>query len=147
MNFYVWPQRNVSSPNLIANVEQLSSLHSRHVNSGIVSMAAERIFAAFQAVGGRINVGYGEFELDYDDVTTTQRNVIARLPGSDPNAGVIVLGAHYDSRTDDLPDSQNRAPGANDNATGVAALIEIARLLANETPIASIDFVMADVDR
>jgi hypothetical protein len=64
--------------------------------------------------------------------------VIAALPGSDPQAGMVVIGAHYDSRTADLTDSTSPAPGANDNATGVAALLEIARLLADETPRASV---------
>ena len=86
-------------------------------------------------------VAYEDFELDYDGIVGSQRNVIARLPGSDPSAGVIVIGAHYDSRVADIKDAAERAPGANDNASGVAALIEIARLLAHETPVASIDFV------
>lgn len=132
---------DVSTSNLMSNLENLSSLHTRHVNSGTISIAAERIFSMFQAAGGRLNIAYQEFELEFDDVASTQRNVIARLPGSDPNAGVIVIGAHYDSRMEDLEDSRGSAPGANDNASGVAALIEIARLLADETPVASIDFV------
>ena len=132
---------NVSSQNLIASVERLSSVHSRHVNSPSVVEAAEMILAGFQSGGGRLSVAYQEFDLEYDDVPTVQRNVIARLPGSDPSAGVIVIGAHYDSRVVDLKDADTRAPGADDNATGVAALIEMARLLANETPVASIDFV------
>ncbi len=48
-------------------------------------------------------------------------NVWARLPGSDPSAGWIVLGAHYDSVAG--------SPGANDNASGVAAVLASARLL------------------
>lgn len=50
----------------------------------------------------------------------TSRNVIAELPGSAP--GVIVLGGHLDSK----PPS----PGANDNASGVAVALELARVLA-----------------
>jgi aminopeptidase YwaD len=49
----------------------------------------------------------------------TSRNVIADLPGSDPRAGTIVIGAHHDTQAD--------SPGADDNASGVAAIIEIAR--------------------
>ena len=132
---------NVSAQNLIANVEILSSLYSRHVNSPTIIQAADVVFSGFQAGGGRLIVAYQDFELEYEGFRTIQRNVIARLPGSDPNAGVIVIGAHYDSRAADLNDAAVRAPGADDNATGVAALIEMARLLADETPVASIDFV------
>jgi hypothetical protein len=49
-------------------------------------------------------------------------NVIAELPGSDPDAGVLVLGAHHDT--------QAGSPGADDNASGVAGLVELARVLA-----------------
>ena len=132
---------NVSAQNLMSSVGQLSAVNSRHVNSPGAAQAAQRIFSGFQSAGGRLCVSYQDFAGEYDEVPTVQRNVIARLPGSDPSAGVIVIGAHYDSRVGDLKDAGTRAPGADDNATGVAALIEIARLLANETPVASIDVV------
>jgi hypothetical protein len=48
-------------------------------------------------------------------------NVVARLPGSDPAAGWIVLGAHFDS--------VSGSPGANDNASGTVAVLASARLL------------------
>lgn len=49
-------------------------------------------------------------------------NVIARLPGTDPT-GTIVILAHYDSVT--------RSPGAGDNGSGVAVLLEVMRALKN----------------
>jgi hypothetical protein len=49
-------------------------------------------------------------------------NVIAELPGRDPEAGVLFLGAHHDT--------QAGSPGADDNAAGVAGLVELARVLA-----------------
>jgi hypothetical protein len=49
-------------------------------------------------------------------------NVIAELPGREPEAGVLVLGAHHDTQAD--------SPGADDNASGVAGLVELARVLA-----------------
>lgn len=56
----------------------------------------------------------------------TFRNVVATLQGSDPRAGAIVVGAHYDA--------YGELPGADDNASGVAVLLELARLVAKETP-------------
>lgn len=50
------------------------------------------------------------------------QNVIAELPGRDPSAGVLVAGAHHDT--------QAGSPGADDNACGVASLMELARVLA-----------------
>lgn len=46
-------------------------------------------------------------------------NVFARLPGEIPSEGLVVIGAHYDTI--------RGSPGANDNASGIAALLEIAR--------------------
>jgi Zn-dependent M28 family amino/carboxypeptidase len=57
------------------------------------------------------------------------RSVIAELPGSEPGA-VVMLGAHLDSVLD--------GPGINDDGSGVAALLEIARALADTRPRATI---------
>ncbi|MBW4464815.1 MAG: M20/M25/M40 family metallo-hydrolase [Pegethrix bostrychoides GSE-TBD4-15B] len=53
-------------------------------------------------------------------------NLVAERQGSDPSLGAILLGAHYDT--------VEVAPGADDNATAVAALLEAARLLKPPTP-------------
>ncbi len=49
-------------------------------------------------------------------------NVVATLPGSDPAAPAILFGAHHDTQADNI--------GADDNASGVVCLLELARLLA-----------------
>lgn len=54
------------------------------------------------------------------------RNVIGVLPGSDPEAPALVLAAHYDG-VGDQPDG-TRYPGANIGVSGVATLLEMARL-------------------
>jgi len=61
------------------------------------------------------------------------QNVIAVKPGLDPEAGVIYIGAHYDS--------VQWGPGANDNASGTAVLLEAARLLANEPFSPTLTFI------
>jgi hypothetical protein len=55
----------------------------------------------------------------------TVHNLVAELPGASRADEIIVVGAHYDS----VPG----CPGANDNATGVAAVLELARLLAGQS--------------
>jgi aminopeptidase YwaD len=52
----------------------------------------------------------------------SSQNVIASLPGRAPGSGVIVVGAHHDT--------QSGSVGADDNASGVAALLEICRVLS-----------------
>jgi leucyl aminopeptidase len=65
---------------------------------------------------------------DYDTETPWQ-NLIAVIPGTDPELAQqeILLTAHLDSITADVPEGV--APGADDNATGVATLLEAARVL------------------
>jgi aminopeptidase YwaD len=60
-------------------------------------------------------------------------NVVATLPGTDPTRPWVIVGAHFDSVA--------HSPGADDNASGVAAVLEIARLLAGSTFAATIQFV------
>ncbi len=62
-------------------------------------------------------------------VTRTTQNVLGYLPGSDPNYAwqTVIIGAHYDHLTPD-PNGTLYA-GANDNASGVAVVLEVARLL------------------
>lgn len=50
------------------------------------------------------------------------RNVVGELLGTDPDAGMIYLGAHHDTQADSV--------GADDNASGVAGIIELARILS-----------------
>lgn len=125
---------SVSAERLVSDVQTLAAIPSRHVNSATIGQAAEYIHAQFTAAGGHWRVAYDDFSLAYDGTLTTQRNVVATWPGSDSAAGMILIGAHYDSRTVSLTDATSPAPGADDNATGVAALLEIARLLADEQP-------------
>lgn len=125
---------SVSSPLLSDNLNVLAAIHSRHVNSLTLDQAAEFIFNRFSSFGGRWQVSYDDFPLRYDAKNTTQKNVIAILPGNSLNPGILIVGAHYDSRTGNIRDASSAAPGADDNASGVAALFEIARILRNENP-------------
>ena len=52
-----------------------------------------------------------------------------------------MLCAHYDSRMESLADATSRAPGADDNASGVAAVLEVARLLAGVDLTDTVHFV------
>jgi Zn-dependent M28 family amino/carboxypeptidase len=59
-------------------------------------------------------------------------NVVATLPGSMPEAAArhYYVVAHYDSRNSDPMDAQGDAPGANDDGSGTALVIELARVLS-----------------
>ncbi len=60
-------------------------------------------------------------------------NVIGTLDGTDPARTLVVVGAHFDSAP--------HTPGADDNASAVAAMLEVARLLRGRRTAASIEFV------
>ena len=59
---------------------------------------------------------------DYD-----LKNVICKKTVLTTNT--ILICAHYDSRIKNIDDSDSRSPGANDNASGVSAILEVARIL------------------
>ncbi|MGW4499475.1 M28 family peptidase [Micromonospora sp. NPDC004336] len=66
------------------------------------------------------------------------RNVVARLPGTDPT-GKVFLVAHYDS--------VQSGPGGNDDAAGTSAILEVARALAaGPRPRNDIVFVLTDAE-
>ncbi len=129
----------VSEERLIRDVNALSAIPTRHVNSSGISIAADYIAAGFAESGAEVM--QDGFPFEFRGVATEQRNVVAVIPGTDPSAGAILLGAHYDSRTADIADGVSLAPGANDNATGVAVLLEVARQLADVEPRATIYLV------
>jgi Zn-dependent M28 family amino/carboxypeptidase len=128
-----------------ADVRRLAGFGTRHTLSDTVSAtrgigAARRwLFAEFtrisQACGGCLEVRY------VDEVVAGGQNpriprdtrvvdVVAIQRGrSDPGRYVIVQG-HYDSRVGDVMDATSDAPGANDDASGVAVALESARLLS-----------------
>jgi len=69
---------------------------------------------------------YKVTEADYDVQGKTVRNLYTYVDGTDMSKGILVIGAHYDS--------VSLSPGANDNASGVATVLELARILKNESP-------------
>ena len=71
----------------------------------------------------------------FDDSDTNGYNIIAEIPGSDPKAGYVMAGAHYDSWV--------AGDGATDNAAGSAVVMEAARIIAKMgKPKRTIRFVL-----
>jgi hypothetical protein len=65
-------------------------------------------------------------------------DVLAIQPGSDGWDNVIIVAAHIDSRVTDVMNATADAPGANDDASGCALVIEAARLLSKDKHRATI---------
>ena len=83
--------------------------------------------------GGRMTVGIDTYFQDKDERSPRAveiSSVYATLRGDDPSAATYVMSSHYDSRNSDGYDAVLDAPGADDNGSAVAAVIEAARLMA-----------------
>ncbi len=65
--------------------------------------------------------GYTPKFQEFDADGQKYKNIEVELPGTDPDLAKVIVGAHYDSAIG--------SPGANDNASGVACLLELARSL------------------
>jgi hypothetical protein len=80
-----------------------------------------------------------------DVADKTVCNVVARLPGSDPALPRVVLGAHLDHLGQDGK-TKKPFPGADDNASGVAVVLEVARQLARQGGARGLDVVFFDAE-
>ncbi len=142
----------VAPDRLFVYVNSLMNMRTRHVNSS-ASVANQGIGAAQRYVMGEFNrireqsyqqafsVFTHEFPIAFAGINSIGQNIVGVLQGYETGAGVIVLGAHYDSITLDFENAEANAPGANDNASGVGALLEIARILSQKRHRATIMFV------
>ena len=147
----------VQSYNLEESVRDLSSFHTRHSESESIDEVAYWLAEKLQS-----NCGTDVYIQNFTysrDLTTSEdndnnfsdihrqkpffynlKNIACDKLGSTNNT--IVVSAHYDSRTEDINDSEGRAPGADDNASGVSVLLEVARILSKRSLEHSISFVL-----
>ncbi|KAK0441206.1 peptidase M28 [Desarmillaria tabescens] len=72
--------------------------------------------------------------------STVISNIIATLHGSSDPGRVYVVSGHYDSRNSDVDNFIDDAPGADDDGSGVAVSMELARIMATRSPAATIMF-------
>ena len=79
-------------------------------------------------------LGYRVATQPFEVATGPVRNIEVELAGTARADQIIVVGAHYDSVVG--------APGANDNGSGVAAVLELARLLRGAAPARTLRFVL-----
>lgn len=123
------PEETALRERLKLHVKALAgNIGERHLwRHGALESAARDIEASLAglgyAVASQLYVAHGK----------PVRNLEAELPGSGEPPEIVLVGAHYDTVAG--------SPGANDNASGVAAMIEIARLLAGSEARRAVRFV------
>lgn len=143
----------VAMENLSSHVNTMQNFYTRHVNSAVndpargIGAAKNYILDQFYRIRDNsyqtsFVVFTHDFPINWGGTRTTGTNIVGVLGGTETGAGVIVVGAHYDSiSAQDFESGSAYAPGANDNASGVAALIEMARILSRTPHRATIMFV------
>lgn len=130
--------KEVSTENIKRNLIRLSSFHTRHSKSPLLNHASECIMNELKELG-YLNTYFHSFKANIDNEDFDLRNIVCKKKGMDDK--LIIICAHYDCIMNRKEDSESRAPGANDNASGVSAVIEIARILAKRNLRHSIEFV------
>lgn len=112
----------VSASNLSSTVQDLQDFQTRHTSTTGCASAGEYLFGAFTALGLE-NVRFETF-----GSLPGSRNVVAEKTGETFPDDILIICAHYDSTSGAY---QTLAPGADDNASGTAAVVEAARILAS----------------
>jgi hypothetical protein len=146
----------VEAPRLRTTVEKLVTFGTRNTNSDTTSpttgIGAARTWLAgafgelVKLPGSRLTAFEDRFTAEPNNripKPTELVNVGAVLPGTDPARAkeAIVLVAHYDTVVVDNRDPNAPAPGANDDGSGVAVIMEMARVMAAEKPAVAVYFV------
>jgi hypothetical protein len=139
------PPSAVDERALAATVDALVACGTRHSLSSWddpkrgIGCGRDRILERYRAIvsasGGRLEVLVDRFEAASprtSDSPARLENVVAILPGTDPVLAktAFVTAGHFDSMPSSVMDPKSDAPGADDDASGVAAALEAARLLA-----------------
>lgn len=143
----------VESDRLMFHISTLQNFHTRHTYSTQTSSTqgigaarayiADQFKAYLQSSGGNLYTFHVDFEAaDADGQTSLQHNIVAVIQGTEVGAGTIIIGAHYDSIGRPLESGTVFAPGANDNGSGVAAVLEIARIMSRKQYKSTIMFVL-----
>ncbi|MFD4609640.1 M20/M25/M40 family metallo-hydrolase [Streptomyces sp. NPDC058440] len=145
--------KEIDRDRIEATVRKLASFGTRHTLSSQddprrgIGAARDWIFSEMKkyaaASGGRMTVELQSFvqqSVPRVPVPTRITNVVATLRGSAAPDRVYVVSGHYDSRATDVMDAGSDAPGADDDASGVAVAMELARVMAVRRPAATIVF-------
>ncbi|HEY3246445.1 MAG TPA: M20/M25/M40 family metallo-hydrolase [Phycisphaerae bacterium] len=136
----------IDSGRIQATILKLASFGTRHTLSDPenpargIGAARRWIESEFRAIsegsGGRLEVRLDGYRQRPDGRRVTRPveivNIVATLRGTQPESAdrIYIISGHYDSICSDPKDSECDAPGANDDASGVAAVLEMARVMS-----------------
>jgi len=139
----------ISADSIEAIVRTLAGFKTRHTlsetTSDTIGIGAARRWIKKEMdrysiqSGGRLDVKFHQFTQQPGHRVPQPAEIVnieATLPGADSaDDRMFVISGHYDSRASNIMDAESMAPGANDDASGTAAVMEIARVMsAHEFP-------------
>lgn len=135
----------ISRENIEKSIRTLVSFHTRQ-NMSAKDQPGNGIGAAWQYLydsfssniprsDGRLSVEYVDYSAGGKGSRISNqinlKNVVATLKGTNPDDDrIILISAHFDSRAEGDRDSTGFAPGANDDGSGIAALLEMVRIMS-----------------
>jgi len=147
---------DIHADRIEATIRKLVSFGTRNTLSSQddtrrgIGAARDWIFAEFNQIAatsaGRLTVAQQSFTQPAASripQPTRLTNIVATLQGTLPESDkrVVVVSGHYDSICSNPTDALNDAPGANDDGSGAAAVIEMARAMSTHTFRATIVFM------
>jgi hypothetical protein len=115
-------------------VRTLQNFYTRNAVTEGCKQAGNFIYNKLLPLGIQVEYDYFNFE------GYSSRNVVGYWPGAIDPASVVILCAHYDSYAG--WNTQQYAPGADDNASGTAAVMEAARIMSGYSFRYSIKFIL-----
>lgn len=135
----------ISKERIEQYVRRLVSFHTRH-DLSVRNDPTQGIGASWNWIraemekgipvsGGRLEVNFEEYTVGGQGQRIPQevklKNVVATLKGTDPTDDrMILISAHLDSRAATDSDNTGFAPGADDDGSGVAAILELIRIMS-----------------
>ncbi|KAH7309842.1 bacterial leucyl aminopeptidase [Stachybotrys elegans] len=113
----------LSQSSIQSSITGLTNIYNRYYRGSYAASSASFMLSAVRsAASGNSAITVRQFTHSFN-----QPSVIATIPGTSTDR--VVVGAHYDSINQ--ASVSGRAPGADDNASGVATILEALRVLAN----------------
>nr|WP_279497672.1 M28 family metallopeptidase [Aeromonas veronii] len=115
--------------NIASTISKLSGWRNRYYTTTTGTQSADWVASQWQSLGST---------LPWASVSRVkhsgypQQSVVLTLKGSRYPDEVVVLGGHLDSTAGSAPNSKTLAPGADDDASGIATLTEVLRVIAEQ---------------
>ena len=146
----------ISADSLKSHIQKLVSFGTRHTMSSTtdkkqgIGAARLCVLSKFRTYaknsGGRMEVFLQNQDIQPDgkriNKVTNLGNSVAILRGTDPNdKRIFIISGHLDSRVSEVMNANDDAPGANDDGSGVGAVIEAVRVLSKSKFPATLIFV------